>query len=47
MQLADNDLLARLNIENVLDKNYLAGGENGEINVGKPRTIKFGLSYKF
>ena len=47
VELAGNDLLMRLNIENLLDKNYLAGGENGEINVGKPRTVKFGLSYKF
>lgn len=47
MPLAGNDLLMRLNIENLLDKDYLAGGENGEINVGKPRTVKFGLSYKF
>ena len=47
MLLAGNDLLMRLNVENLLDKNYLAGGENGEINVGKPRTVKFGLSYKF
>lgn len=45
--LAGNDLLMRLNVENLLDKDYLAGGENGEINVGKPRTVKFGLSYKF
>jgi iron complex outermembrane receptor protein len=47
VQLAGNDLLMRLNVENLLDKDYLAGGENGEINVGKPRTVKFGLSYKF
>ena len=47
MLLAGNDLLMRLNVENLLNKNYLAGGENGEINVGKPRTVKFGLSYKF
>jgi iron complex outermembrane receptor protein len=47
MPLAGNDLLMRLNVENLLDKGYLAGGENGEINVGKPRTVKFGLSYKF
>ena len=45
--IADNDLLMRLNVENLLDKDYLAGGENGEINVGKPRTLKFGVSYKF
>ena len=36
-----------VNVENLLDKGYLAGGENGEINVGKPRTVKFGVSYKF
>jgi len=47
MPLAGNDLLMRLNVENLFDKGYLAGGENGEINVGKPRTVKFGLSYKF
>jgi len=45
--IAGNDLLMRLNVENLLDKGYLAGGENGEINVGKPRTIKFGLNYTF
>ncbi|WP_085299388.1 TonB-dependent siderophore receptor [Cognaticolwellia mytili] len=45
--LAGNDLLVRLNVENLFDKGYLAGGENGEINVGKPRTVKFGVSYKF
>ena len=45
--LAGNDLLIRLNVENLFDKSYLAGGENGEINVGKPRTVKFGVSYKF
>ena len=45
--LAANDLLVRLNVENLFDKNYLGGGENGEINIGKPRTIKFGVSYKF
>ena len=45
--IAGNDLLMRLNVENLLNKGYLAGGENGEINVGKPRTVKFGLSYKF
>ncbi len=45
--MAGNDLLMRLNVENLFDKKYLAGGENGEINVGKPSTIKFGLSYKF
>jgi len=47
MALKGNDLSMRLNVENLLDKDYLAGGENGEINVGKPRTIKFGVSYKF
>lgn len=47
LPLAGNDLLMRLNVENLFDKHYLAGGENGEINVGKPRTVKFGLSYKF
>jgi iron complex outermembrane receptor protein len=47
VQVAGNDLLMRLNVENLLDKGYLAGGENGEINVGKPRTVKFGLSYIF
>jgi len=47
VRLAGNYLLMRLNVENLLDKRYLAGGENGEINVGKPRTVKFGLSYKF
>jgi iron complex outermembrane receptor protein len=47
MPIAGNDLLMRLNVENVFDKNYLAGGENGEINVGKPRMLKFGLRYKF
>ena len=45
--MAGNNLLMRLNVENVFDKNYLAGGENGEINIGKPRTVKFGLSYNF
>ncbi|PAJ72233.1 TonB-dependent siderophore receptor [Pseudoalteromonas sp. NBT06-2] len=45
--LAGNDLLVRLNVENLFDKDYLAGGENGEINVGKPRTVKFGLGYTF
>ncbi|NQZ24027.1 MAG: TonB-dependent siderophore receptor [Colwellia sp.] len=47
LPMAGNDLLVRLNIENMFDKGYLAGGENGEINVGKPRTVKFGVSYKF
>ena len=47
LPLAGNDLLVRVNVENLFDKAYLAGGENGEINVGKPRTIKFGVSYKF
>jgi len=47
LPLAGNHLLLRLNVENLFDKDYLAGGENGEINIGKPRTVKFGLSYKF
>jgi iron complex outermembrane receptor protein len=46
LPLAGNDLQLRLNVENLFDKDYLAGGENGEINIGKPRMIKFGLSYK-
>lgn len=45
--LAANDISIRLNVENLLDEDYLAGGENGEINIGKPRTVKFGMSYKF
>lgn len=46
VSLADNDLSLRFNIENLFDEDYLAGGENGEINIGKPRTVKFGVSYK-
>jgi len=45
--VAGNYLSMRLNVENLFDKGYLAGGENGEINVGKPRTLKFGINYKF
>lgn len=44
--VAGNDLFLRVNIENLFDKYYLGGGENGEINIGKARTIKFGISYK-
>ena len=47
LPMAGNDLLMRLNIGNLFGKGDLAGGENGEINVGKPRTVKFGVSYKF
>jgi len=40
-----NELQLRLNIDNLFDTDYLAGGENGEVNVGEPRTFKFGVSY--
>ncbi len=45
--MAGNDLLMRLNVESLVDKNYLAGDENDEINIGKPRTVKLGLSSNF
>ncbi|MBL1418738.1 MAG: TonB-dependent siderophore receptor [Moritella sp.] len=43
--VAGNALQLRLNIDNLFDTDYLAGGENGEVNVGEPRTFKFGISY--
>lgn len=43
--VAGNELQLRLNIDNLFDTDYLAGGENGEVNVGEPRTFKFGVSY--
>ncbi|RTR39150.1 TonB-dependent siderophore receptor [Shewanella canadensis] len=46
LPVAGNDLQLRLKVENLFDTDYLGGGENGEVNVGKPRTLKFGLSYK-
>ncbi|WP_197411182.1 hypothetical protein [Colwellia sp. TT2012] len=46
MALGGNDLQLRLNVENIFDVDYFGGGENGEVNIGKPRTIKFGLSYQ-
>ncbi|PHQ76900.1 MAG: TonB-dependent siderophore receptor [Shewanella sp.] len=46
LPVAGNDLQLRLKIENLFDTDYLGGGENGEVNVGKPRTLKFGISYK-
>ncbi|MEZ9200202.1 TonB-dependent siderophore receptor [Shewanella sp. 10N.286.54.B9] len=45
--VAGQDLQLRVNIENLFDTAYLGGGENGEVNVGKPRTVKFGVSYTF
>ncbi|PKG74720.1 TonB-dependent siderophore receptor [Shewanella sp. GutCb] len=45
--VAGQDLQLRVNIENLFDTDYLGGGENGEVNVGKPRTVKFGISYTF
>ncbi|MCL1049887.1 TonB-dependent siderophore receptor [Shewanella abyssi] len=45
--VAGQDLQLRVNIENLFDTDYLGGGENGEVNVGKPRTVKFGVSYTF
>lgn len=47
MPLGAQDLQLRVNIENLFDTDYLGGGENGEVNVGKPRTLKFGVSYTF
>ena len=46
LPVAGNDLQLRLKVENLFDTDYLGGGENGEVNVGKPRTLKFGVSYK-
>jgi len=43
--VAGNELQLRLNVDNLFDTDYLAGGENGEVNVGEPRTFKFGVSY--
>ncbi|MGR6782592.1 TonB-dependent receptor [Moritella viscosa] len=43
--VAGNELQLRLNVDNLFDTNYLGGGENGEVNVGEPRTFKFGVSY--
>lgn len=45
--VAGQDLQIRVNIENLFNTDYLGGGENGEVNVGKPRTVKFGMSYTF
>ncbi|NRA85469.1 MAG: TonB-dependent siderophore receptor [Gammaproteobacteria bacterium] len=47
LPVAGNDVNLRLKVENLFDKDYLAGGENGEVNIGKPRTIKFAISYNF
>ncbi|AQS39250.1 TonB-dependent siderophore receptor [Shewanella psychrophila] len=46
LPVAGNDLQLRLKVENLFDTDYLGGGENGEVNVGKPRSLKFGVSYK-
>ena len=47
LAVAGKDLNLRLNVENMFDKEYLAGGENGEVNIGRPRTVKFSINYKF
>lgn len=43
--VAGNELQLRLNVDNLFNTDYLGGGENGEVNVGEPRTFKFGVSY--
>ena len=45
--MAEQRLQLRLKVENLFNTGYLGGGENGEVNVGKPRTVKVGMNYSF
>lgn len=47
MEIANNDVDFRLNVENLFDKEYVAGGSTNNATVGDGRTVRFEVKASF